>query len=115
MDYVNRAGRPFLVPANEDESVGELLPVADVVDPYWQSISLQAAARLTRLAERRATEVENKPIGIDEHLFRRSYTLVIAFAVGTALYAGIMSIFLGDLRSPLPSPDVIAATSTPRR
>jgi len=125
MDYINRraaratmTNRTRVLPATEGQDVGEPLSVTDDVDPYRRSISLQAAARVARLAERQATlatEIESEPIRIDGHLFRRSCKLVLGFAVGTALYAGIMYPFLAMLRSPLPSPDAMAATAPLRR
>ena len=105
-------------PPTEGQGVGEPLSATDGVDPYWQSISLQAAARLARLAERRETVApgfESEPPRTDRHLFRRSYKLVLGLTVGVALYAGIMYIFLGMLRPPLPSSDAAEATAPLRR
>jgi hypothetical protein len=111
MDYINReTARTRMtnhagVQAAPEEGVGEPLSVSHGVDPYRQSISLQAAARLARIAERRATIVrgsESEPSDMDGHFVRRLCKLVLGFAVGAALYAGIMYPFLVLVRSPLP-------------
>jgi hypothetical protein len=88
-------------------------PVADDTDPYWRSISLQAAARVARFAELAATHgagwASNSSHSDEiEQRSRRSWML--GFVVGATLYAGIMSFFLDMLRSPVASPTEISTT-----
>jgi hypothetical protein len=89
----------------EGQGVAAPASVSHGVDPFQQSISLQAAARLARIGERRATfdfkEPENKPSDT-RHSVRRLCKLVLRIVVGTALYAGIMYLFMSILRSASP-------------
>ena len=99
--------------ANDER--GEMLPVT--VDPYWQSISVQAAARLTRLDEQwklRAAEAEIEQPRIAGNFARRSYQLALMVAVGTGLYAGITYLLLSDLRLPPVSANAAPMTAAPR-
>jgi hypothetical protein len=100
-------------PAADHEGLGETLPVADHLDPYWRSISLQAAARVARFAELSATPRAGPEIGswdIDTIEQRGRHSLVLGFVVGAVLYAGIMAFFVDMLRSPLALPKEIATT-----
>ena len=123
MDYIKK-GTAFttktnpstLPPAAEGRGVGEPFSDTDGIDSYWQSISLQAAARVARFAERPATPATGSKSELAKHLSRsRSYKLVLGFTIGAALYAGITYVFLGTLRSPLPLPNEMAGTAPLRR
>jgi hypothetical protein len=99
--------------ANDDP--GEALPVS--ADPYWQNLSVQAAARLTRLDEQRklcAAEGETEQPRIAGTFARRSYQLALMIAVGAGLYAGITYLLLSDLRLPAVSGSAATLTATPR-
>src|SRR4030088_3101929 len=101
------ANRPKGPPAADHEGIGERFPVADDIDPYWRSISLQAAARAARFAELSAKPGAGSASNsshTDAIEQGHSRSLVLGFVAGAALYAGIMSFFLDMLRSPLPSP-----------
>ena len=79
-------------------------PVAAGIDPYWRSISLQAAARAARFAEASARpggRWASKAFHADEIEQEGRRSLMLGFVVGAALYAGIMSFFVDMLRSPL--------------
>jgi hypothetical protein len=100
-------------PAADQEGIGETLPVADHLDPYWRSISLQAAARVARFAELSATPgagPESDPWNTDTIEQGGRHSLVLGLVVGAVLYAGIMAFFVDMLRSPLPLPTEIATT-----
>jgi hypothetical protein len=102
-------------PMAANDERGEMLPVT--VDPYWQSISVQAAARLTRLDEQwklRAAEAEIEQPRIAGNFARRSYQLALMVAVGTGLYAGITYLLLSDLRLPPVSANAAPMTAAPR-
>jgi hypothetical protein len=99
--------------ANDER--GEVLPVS--ADPYWQNISVQAAARLTRLDEEwklRAAEAEIDQPRIAGNFARRSYQLALMVAVGAGLYAGITYLLLSDLRLPAVSGSAAPMTAAPR-
>jgi len=95
----------------------------DEIEAFAQAISLQAAARAARYAIRSRSgaphaigiQQENREIELGERVsLGRSINLVLAFAIGVALYAGIMYFTLGmQLRSPLPSASMAAATPLP--
>src|SRR5688500_80598 len=88
-------------PMAANDERGEMLPVT--ADPYWQNLSVQAAARLARLEEQqklRAAEGETEQPRIAGVLARRSYQLALMVAVGAGLYAGITYLLLSDLRLP---------------
>jgi hypothetical protein len=90
-------------PMAANDERGEMLPVTVTADPYWQNISAQVAARLTRLDEQwklRAAEPEIEQPRIAGNFGRRSYQLVLMVAVGAGLYAGITYLLLSDLRLP---------------
>ena len=102
-------------PMAANDERGEMLPVT--VDPYWQSISVQAAARLTRLDEQwklRVAEAEIEQPRIAGNFARRSYQLALMVAVGASLYAGITYLLLSDLRLPAVSGSAATLTATPR-
>lgn len=107
---------PFEVtPMAANDERGEMLPVT--ADPYWQNISAQAAARLTRLDEEwklRAAEAEIEQPRIAGNLARRSYQLALMVAVGAGLYAGITYLLLSDLRLPAVSGSAAPMTAAPR-
>ena len=101
---------PSPMAANDDR--GKALPV--VVDPYWQNLSVQVAARLTKLEEQRKlcpAEGETEQPRIAGTFARRSYQLAFMVAVGASLYAGITFLILSDLS--LPAVPGSAATLTP--
>jgi hypothetical protein len=102
-------------PMAANDERGEMLPVT--ADPYWQSISIQAAARLARLDEQwklRAAEAEIEQPRIAGNFARRSYQLALMVAVGTGLYAGITYLLLSDLRLPSVSGSAAPMTAAPR-
>ena len=102
-------------PMAANDERGEMLPVT--ADPYWQSISIQAAARLARLDEQwklRAAEAEIEQPRIAGNFARRSYQLALMVAVGTGLYAGITYLLLSDLRPPAVSGSAATMTAAPR-
>jgi hypothetical protein len=98
----------------------------DEADASTQAISLQAAARAARP---RLTYFERqqaiREVELQERVSRllRSFKLVLALAIGTIVYAGVMYFFLGmNLRPTPPSPSVTASTpplppqsATPKR
>jgi hypothetical protein len=90
----------------EGQGVAAPVSASHGVDAFRQSISLQAAARMARIGERRATfdfkEPESEPSDTDGHSVHRSCKLVLGFVVGTALYARIMYRFMGIMRFPSP-------------
>jgi hypothetical protein len=93
----------------------EMLPVT--ADPYWQNISVQVAARLTRLDEQwklRAAEAQIEQPRIVGNFGRRSYQLALMVAVGVGLYAGITYLLLSDLRLPAVSGSAAQMTAAPR-
>ena len=99
--------------ANDDRD--KALPVS--VDPYWQNLSVQAAARLTRLEEQRklcAAEEETEQPYIAGNFARRSYQLALMVAVGAGLYAGITFLLLSDLRLPPVAGNAATLTVAPR-
>ena len=102
-------------PMAANDERGEMLPVT--VDPYWQNLSLQAAARLTRLEEQqklRAAEGETEQPRIARTFARRSYQWALMVAVGAGLYAGITYLLLSDLRLPAVSGSAATMTAAPR-
>lgn len=102
-------------PMAASDERGEMLPVT--ADPYWQKISVQAAARLTRLEEQwklRAAEAEIEQPRTAENFARRSYQLALMVAVGAGLYAGITYLLLSDLRLPAVSGGAAQMTAAPR-
>ena len=104
---------PSPMAANDDR--GKALPVS--VDPYWQNLSVQAAARLTRLEEQRklcAAEEETEQPYIAGTFARRSYQLAWMVAVGAGLYAGITFLLLSDLRLPAGAGNAATLTVAPR-
>jgi hypothetical protein len=101
-----------------DQDRGEPRYDVDEADVFTQAISVQAAARAARFATRpRLTYFELqeafRKIDLQERLSRlRSFKLVLAFAIGAAVYAGIMYYTAGiNLRSPLLSPSALAETT----
>jgi hypothetical protein len=104
---------PSPMAANDDR--GKALPVS--VDPYWQNLSVQAAARLTRLEEQRmlcAAEGETEQPRMPGIFARRSYQLALMAAVGAGLYAGITFLLLSDLRLPAGAGNAATLTVAPR-
>jgi hypothetical protein len=104
---------PSPMAANDDR--GKALPVS--VDPYWQNLSVQVAARLTRLEEQRklcAAEEETEQPRIAGTFARRSYQLALMVAVGAGLYAGITFLLLSDLRLPAVAGNAATLTVAPR-
>ena len=102
-------------PMAANDERGEMLPVT--ADPYWQNLSVQAAARLTRLEEQqklRAAEGEIEQPRIAGNFARRSYQLALMVAVGAGLYAGITYLLLSDLRLPAVSGSAATMTAAPR-
>ena len=102
-------------PMAANDERGKMLPVT--ADPYWQNISVQAAARLARLDEQwklRAAEAESEQPRIAGNFARRSYQLALMVAVGTGLYAGITYLLLSDLRLPSVSGSAAPMTAAPR-
>jgi hypothetical protein len=102
-------------PMAANDERGEMLPVT--ADPYWQNLSVQAAARLTRLEEQqklRAAEGETEQPRIAGNFARRSYQLALMVAVGAGLYAGITYLLLSDLRLPAVSGSAATMTAAPR-
>jgi hypothetical protein len=101
----------------------------DEADAFTQAISLQAA-RAARFAKHPPLSYFERQqairqIDLQERVSRllRLFKLVLALAIGTTVYAGVMYFFLGmNLRPPPPSPSVTAATpplppqsATPKR
>jgi hypothetical protein len=113
---MNKQVPPFevnVVPANDvpDEAS------AVSADPYWQDISIQAAARLTRLDEQRrlrAEEAEIEQPRIAGNFARRWYRLALMVAIGAGLYAGITCLLLSDLRLPAVPGSAATMTAAPR-
>jgi hypothetical protein len=105
------------------DQLGEPPSVTDDIEAFAQAISLQAAARAARYAigsrsgapHAIGIQQENREIELGERVsLSRSFNLVLAFAIGVAVYAGIVYFILGmQLHSPLPSPSVAAATPLP--
>lgn len=78
-----------------DEGQGEPSPV--VADAYWEDISLQASARLTRLAEERKQHAADDDIRqppIAGRFARRIRRLVLMVAVGAFLFAAVAYVLL---------------------
>ena len=102
-------------PMAANDERGEVSPVS--ADPYWQNLSVQAAARLTRLDEQwklRAAEAQIEQPRIAGNFARRSYQLALMVAVGAGLYAGITYLLLSDLRLPAVSGSAATMTAAPR-
>jgi hypothetical protein len=104
-------GRLDLVPVAEGQA--RRLPPSgtDDLEAFSQAISLQAAARAARYAIRPGSVSKgfgrgDREIEPGERVsLGRAFNLVLAFALGVAVYAAIMYVILGtQLRSPLPSP-----------
>lgn len=101
-----------------DRDCGESRYDTDEADAFTQAISLQAAARAARFTKHPPLtyfELQRAIRKIDLQERRvsrlRSFKLVLAVAIGTAVYSGVMYFFLGmNLRPPPPSPSVTAAT-----
>ena len=100
------------------------------IDGFSPVISLQVAARAASYQIRSGTinkgfgtgtshaigiQQEDREIEPGERVsLGRAFNLVLAFAIGVAVYAGIVYFILGmQLHSPLPSPSVAAATPLP--
>jgi hypothetical protein len=94
-----------LVPAAEGQARHSPPSGTDDLEAFSQAISLQAAARAARYAIRPGS-IRDRGIEPEERVsLGRAFNLVLAFALGVAVYAGIMYVILGtQLRSPLPSP-----------
>jgi hypothetical protein len=113
---MNKQVPPFevnVVPANDVLDEASALSA----DPYWQDISIQAAARLTRLDEQRklrAAEAEIEQPRIAGNFARRSYRLALMVAIGAGLYAGITYLLLSDLRLPAVPGGAATMTAAPR-
>jgi hypothetical protein len=108
----DRSDAGITTPADQPEGP-PASPVADNIDPYWRSISLQAAARLARIADLAATHGAGWPgyaSNSDEIERRSRRSWMVGLVVGATLYAGIMSFFIDMLRSPVASPTEISTT-----
>jgi hypothetical protein len=114
-------GRTVPVPAAEGQARLGPSSAMDDLEAFSQAISLQAAARAARYAirpgsipngfghgESRTNDIqqEDREIEPGERVsLGRALNLVLTFALGVAVYAGIMYVILGtQLRSPLPPP-----------
>jgi hypothetical protein len=114
-------GRTVPVPAAEGQARRGPSSAMDDLEAFSQAISLQAAARAARYAirpgsipngfghgESRTNDIqqEDREIEPGERVsLGRALNLVLTFALGVAVYAGIMYVILGtQLRSPLPTP-----------
>ena len=98
------------VPAADGQSRAEPPSDTDDLEAFSQVISLQAAARAARYAIRPGSigkgfgRGDSYTMG-DRVSLGRAFNLVLTFALGVAVYAGIMYVILGtQLRSPLPTP-----------
>jgi hypothetical protein len=102
--------KPGLVPAADGQRRGEPPSETDDLQAFSKAISLQAEARAARYAigESHFVDIQRKIRNIEREeglSLGRSLNLVLVFALGVAVYAGIMYVILGtQLRSPLPSP-----------
>jgi hypothetical protein len=91
------------------------------IEAFWQAISLQAAARAATFANGSAAISKSRsgaphiigiqqaggPLDLEEHVSPgRSFKLVLALAIGVAVFAGVVYFMLGGnlLASLLPSP-----------
>jgi hypothetical protein len=98
------------VPAADGHSHAEPPSDTDDLEAFSQAISLQAAARAARYAIRPGSigkgfgRGESYTMGARVSL-GRAFNLMLAFALGVAVYAGVMYVILGtQLHSPLPTP-----------
>jgi hypothetical protein len=108
MDYEADATTPGLldlVPVAEGQARHSPPSGTDDLEAFSQAISLQAAARAARYAIRPGS-IRDRGIEPGERVsLGRAFNLMLAFALGVAVYAGIMYVILGaQLHSPLPSP-----------
>jgi hypothetical protein len=113
-----------LVPAAEDQARRGPSSSTDDLEAFSQAIALQAAARAARYAIRPGSIPKGFRHGesarsldlpaAGERVSRgRAFNLVLAFALGVAVYAGIIYVILGtQLGSPLPSPPPLPLGST---
>ena len=118
-----------LVPAAEGQARRGPSSGTEDLEAFSQAIALQAAARAARYAIRPGSipkgfrHSDSHAIGIQQEdreiepgegvSLGRAFNLVLAFALGVAVYAGIMYVILGtQLRSPLPSPALPSLGST---
>jgi len=116
-----------LVPAAEGQARRGPSSGTEDLEAFSQAIALQAAARAARYAIRPGSipkghgashaiciQQEDREIEPGERVsLGRAFNLVLAFALGVAVYAGIMYVILGtQLRSPLPSPALPSLGST---
>jgi hypothetical protein len=88
------------------------------VEAFWQAISLQAAARTARYANRPpladyARQQAIRELDLQEPFSRlRPFKLVLEVIIGAVIFAGIMCYTLGiDLRLPFPSTSALPDTS----
>ena len=103
-----------------DQQSGEPRNDLDEADEFTQAISLQAAARAARFANRPPFTDDARQRAIQEfdrqerHSRRlRRLKPMLALVIGAAVFAGIMYYTLGiDLRSPFPSASALSDRSS---
>jgi hypothetical protein len=122
-------GRLSLAASAEGQALGWPPSGTYDIEGFSPVISLQVAARATRYAIRSRSiskgfgrgesdtidiQQEDREIEPGERVsLGRAFNLMLAFALGVAVYAGVMYVILGtQLRSPLPSPTLPPAGAT---
>jgi len=104
------------------DQLGEASSAKDDIEAFGRAISLQAAARAARYANRPpladdARQQAIRELDLQERLSRlRPFKLVLEVFIGAAIFAGIMCYTLGiDLRLPFPSTSALPDTSLLQR
>jgi hypothetical protein len=99
------------------DQLGEASSAKDDIEAFGRAISLQAAARAARYANRPPLAGDARQaireLDLQERLSRlRPFKLVLEVFIGAAIFAGIMCYTLGiDFRLPFPSTSALPDTS----